>query len=416
MKPLLALGVAELALLVLLGWSDPGFPFPGICYFLLAFVTYVGAWAWVRETRPGTEGHALLVVWLLAVLFRAALLPLDPRLSDDVYRYLWDGHVLLAGVNPFSYAPADPAVAWLRTEWHGLINNPTVPTIYPPIAQAAFALIGLLGSTVVAAKALWILLDLACGWLLLRVAAASGRPRLPVAVLYLWSPLLIVETSWSGHLEPLGLLAVAATLLLAVGRRRVGTGVALGLAAMTKFAPAAALPAVVRRFGPRALMGFALACLAYVPFAWAGPDLWVGLTTYAEHWRFNEGGFWLFDRVLPGRLFPRWAAGAAVLGVVGLTALRRFDTERALLWVLGTGIALSPTVHPWYVLWVLPFVALRATPAWLYLSGAVFLAYWGLDAFHATGVWPEPLPVRLVIWTPFWALLLWDAVRRTRTG
>ena len=98
-----------------------------------------------------------------------------------------------------------------------------------------------------------------------------------------------------------------------------------------------------------------------------------------------------------------------VIGVVAYTTWRRFSIERALLWIIATGLLLSPTVHPWYVLWVLPMAALRGNRPFLLLSGLVFLAYWGLASYQATGVWPQPGWSRLAIWLPVWLLLVLSA-------
>lgn len=451
---LAAAGAGELAFLTLAGWW-PGatFPVPG----LLLLGGACGCWAaaaWAlrgvkgssgeggardrdgSETKKAPSRRALAAVWGLGVAVRLVLVPVAPSLSDDVYRYLWDGWVQLHGVNPYLYAPADPALTALHTSWHGLINHPDVPTIYPPAAQYAFLCVALLGATIPVAKVVWILFDLGTAWLLYRIARRSGRQPLLTLVLYLWCPLLVVETAWSGHLEPLGLFWVALFLLLAgrasadarepagtaspTGRvrggiRSVGAGFALALATLTKFAPAAALPPLARRLGLRFGAVVVLGVLvAYLPYVGAGPALFTGLATYAEHWRFNEGAFVVLTWAFPAGRPPRWAAGALVLVVVGWATLRSWDPERSLFWVLGAGVALSPTVHPWYVLWLLPFAALRKSRAWLLLCGLVFLGYWGLGAYQETGSWPEPVWARLCIWLPFGSLLLYDALRAGR--
>ncbi len=419
---LIGAGLAELVLLAAAGWGGgpSWFPLPGIPLLGGAFAAYLlGAWATGgalgSTERPAKRGRRsrLTTIWIFGVAFRLALLPLAPELSDDVYRYLWDGHVQLQGVNPYLHPPDAEALEGLRTTWHSLVNHPDVPTIYPPGAQVAFLVIALAGGTVLRAKLLWLFLDLATAWLLLRVARRTGRPGARVLVLYLWSPLLVVETAWSGHLEPLGLFGLA--LLLALVRQPAKAGLGAAVATLTKLAPAAALPPLLRRLGWRFMATFLLVTVVlYLPYVAAGGALWTGLATYARHWRFNAGGFWLLEQLLPGGAAPRWAAGAGVVAVVAWTTWRRFDPERALFWILGTGLLLSPTVHPWYVLWLLPFAALRRSPPWIALSGLVFLAYWGLGGFQATGVWVEPSWARLTIWLPVAGLLVVEGVRLVR--
>lgn len=412
-SPLLLLGGIELFLLVLMGWW-PGLvvPLPGFLLFGGAFAAYLLAWRRQSDrNHPGGDR----VIWSVAVLCRLALLPLTPELSDDFYRYLWDGHVQLQGMNPYLYAPSDLALEALRTPWHHLINHPDVSTIYPPLTQGAFFLVATLGGSVLILKLLWVLLDLAVAFVLSRVARARGRDHRLILLLYLWSPLLIVETAWNGHLEPLGLLPLALVLLLDTKHspkaRSAGAGIWIGmslaLSALTKIAPAAALPPLARRWGLHAALAFASIVVAfYLPFAQAGESLWNGLATYSEIWRFNDGPFWILDRIFSTESPPRLAAGIMVAGVIAWTTYRSMDAERALFWILGAGLLLSPTVHPWYVLWILPFAALREDVPWLLLSGLVFLAYWGLAPYRDTGTWPHPFWLRLVIWGPTCLLLL----------
>jgi len=193
---------------------------------------------------------------------------------------------------------------------------------------------------------------------------------------------------------------------------RAPAGLAMAWTGLVKFAPLAALPPLARRLGPRFLWGVVVAAgLLYIPYASAGPELFDGLTTYARHWRFNELAFMALEAVIPGETGPRAAAGAIVLGVVAWTTWRRFEPERALLWILATGLVLSPTLHPWYALWILPLAALRRDAAWLLFTGTVFVGYYGLRAYQETGLWPQPIEGRLLVWLPVLLLLLADRVR-----
>lgn len=429
-RTLVVLGLTELGLLGALGWwPEAHFPFPGLALFGTAFAVYA-ATAW----RVGVDSGSTRTIWLLAIAMRLTLLPLTPELSDDIYRYLWDGHVQLSGVNPYLHAPGAPEVEALRTAYHDLINNPTVPTIYPPFAQAAFLLIALMGSTLLGAKVLWLACDLGTAWLLGRIARATGRNEQRVLLLYLWAPLLIVEVAWSGHLEPLGLLVMALAILLAGAAQRAGAhvgttdddtseptkrswlpaaaGGALALSALTKFAPAAALPALVRRLGWKALAGFAVTgVVLYAPFALAGPRLFTGLLTYSEHWWFMKGPFVVLEVVTGDPARARLAAAVLVMSVIAWSAIARYDLERTLFWLLGTGMILTPTLHPWYVLWMLPMAALRASRPWILLSGLAFIGYFGLGSYQLAGEWLQPGLARVALWVPFLILLLVDGIQ-----
>ena len=226
---------------------------------------------------------------------------------------------------------------------------------------------------------------------------------------YLWSPLLIVETAWSAHFDSVGLFLLAALILVAQRRGRASAaGAILAAATTVKLAPAAALPALVRRHGWAALPAFAAVCAAlYLPFAGAGAAaITEGLRTYARHWSANEGAFALIAALATDPVHARVAAAALALAVVAYVTWQGFSIERALLWIVGAGLLLSPTVHPWYVLWVLPMAALRGNRPFLLLSGLAFLGYWGLASYEATGVWLQPGWTRAAMWLPVWLMLL----------
>ncbi len=435
--PVLAFGLLEVAALAAFGWLDGiALPLPRLLLPAAAFLCYAAAGIGASRGSPPPA----VLLWGVGIAARLALLPLAPELSGDVYRYLWDGHVFLEGVNPYAHPPEDEALAALQTEWHGEINHPHIPTIYPPLAQVLFGLVNVAGGTVLAAKLVWLCFDLGCAALLQGIAARTGRNPARALVWYLWSPLLIVETAWSAHYEAVGLFFVTALIWAAAGRddgraesspgavpdpdpssgglslgagkRSAVLGSVLGLATLVKFAPAAVLPPLARRHGWRAAVAFAAVCaVLYLPFAGVGvPALTEGLRTYARHWSANEGAFSLVLHLAGDPVRARAAVAALVLAVVGYTVWKRFSVERALLWIMGAGLLLSPTVHPWYVLWVLPMAALRGHAPFLLVGGLAFLGYWGLASYEAVGVWPQPGWNRAAIWFPVWGLILWRLV------
>lgn len=420
------LGALEAGALLALGWM-PGAratPLPALAVWALAFLAYLAA-----ARAVGGRDVSRPLVWGMGVGMRVALLPLTPHFSDDIFRYLWDGWVQVQGVNPYAHAPADPALTDLRPSWHGRINHPEIPTIYPPGAQLAFGALARLAASIPLFKVAWVACDLAIAGVLSRLAAdragaAAGGTAL---LLWLWSPLVVLEVAWSGHMEPLGILP----MMLAVwwlgrdgrsdapGRglgRSLPGGAALGLAISVKFAPAAGLPALLRRRGWRpTAVALAVPALLAVPFLGAGSDLFSGLAAYAARWEFVPGLFRVLGGVVDGRTARILVAGA-VAAVSLAAAARRWPPDRALYWCFGTALLLGPTLHPWYVLWILPFAALSAAPAWILLSGLVFLGYWGRDAYFATGHWPQPAWLVAAIHVPVLLLLLREGIRGLREG
>jgi hypothetical protein len=407
-----ALGAAQAAVyLALATWQGyQTAPRQAVALACFAFILYLGS---LRAARPLASGGAFIAALALGLLFKGLLLPEPPFLSDDYFRYLWDGAVQLRGINPYRYAAADPALAGIDDALRAQVNHPQVRTIYPPLAQIGFALNAALGGGWLGLKVLWLVCDAALAALVYRLVPSDRR--LQLWTLYWWSPLVVVEVAWNAHLDLLGVLPVVAAVWLARRQapRSAGLGAAIAAATLVKYFPAALLPAAARGRNAVRVIAVFVACLVlvYIPYLAAGRHLFAGLFTYAGAWRFNDGLFLLLAW-LTGSLSAAKVAGAAVIAVLIAQSVRnRWPFERAALWIIGAILVLSPTLHPWYVLWMVPLIAVRPNRAWLYLSGSVMAAYYGLGTYRSEGVWPEPWWLKLVIFGPFFVLLVRDAWR-----
>jgi len=381
--------------------------------------------------RPAAAGAVLLA----ALVFRLIAACGAPALSDDVYRYVWDGRLQLHGVHPYRFAPDDPSLVALRDADWARINHPELKTIYPPTSQIVFLVLAALGAGPTGFKLAIGLLDFGAVLALRRLLRPLGVPRDRV-ILYAWNPLAVLETAGSGHIEPLGILLVLLATGWIIGCRPRLSMAALAAATWVKLLPALLLPAFGRRSGPRGWAAALLVLAALVaPYALTGPAVGGGLLDYAERWQRNAflfagveraiaavdpadalkaaiaalqrriGGWpipWdaLYRHVWPGDL-ARLVVAVAVAAWALLVALRgRVDPLRQVLLVLGAALLLSPTVHPWYVLWVLPFAAARLSWGWLLLAALIPLSY-----LSAPGAGDVSWTLRWVIWGPSLALL-----------
>jgi hypothetical protein len=409
-----------------------------------------GGAVWALCTVRALRGARVRLAAVLvgAVVLRLVALAGAPGLSDDLNRYAWEGALLLEGRSPYAHAPSDPELAHLRERWpelHAGINHPDVPAAYPPLTQLACSAVVLVCGgperALLGLRVLFALADLAV--LVPLLVLARGRvPRAAAAIAWGWSPLVCLEFAGSGHFDSLGILLLMGGIALVGGgpveaRARGGprdmAGTALCAAgALVKLLPLAALPFVLR--GPRAvrraLVAGAVLALGAVPVLLAGEGggaPWQGLAAYGLRW---EGGSLVFRFVEPlfeglgerdggltdPRLLARAAVGLAWLGI-GALAVRRGAGPLAGAGVLiGAFVVLTPTLHPWYLCWCVPFVALRPSAAWLALLALAPLLYGPLVEVAAGRGWAEPRWQWPLVALPVVALALLEGARGRLVG
>ncbi len=379
--------------------------------------------------------------WFLigcAAALRATLLLRPTDLSDDLRRYAWDARVAAAGISPYAMAPRDPRLAGLAPALLAELPHADVRAVYPPVAQAAFRAGAMLGGGDRGIRAVFAAADLAVVPLIL----AMGGPGAGfAAALYAFHPLAITESAGEGHLDALGVALLLAGLVYLDRGGRARAGVAFALSVMTKYVSlAAAIPFVRRGRGRFALAGGAAIAAIWVAGTRGGVSPLGGLGDYATRWEFNSAAYrvleslfartdaagmaktaflalkeWLGHPAWTQAVFPFFYAGflarttlAAALAVALFVIGRRVaSTELAVFASIGALLLASPTLHPWYLLWVLPLAARRREPAFLYLSFAVVLAY---ALLYPVAWLPRPL-VYALEYAPF-SVLLAATIRR----
>ena len=259
-----------------------------LCYALAAYLV-------LRRDVPPERPHLILGA---ALVFRLTLWWSPATLSDDIFRYVWDGRVQLAGINPYLYAPSAPEVAHLRDVLYHSINHAAIPTIYPPLAQLFFRAICVLSATPAAFKLVLLLCDWGLCLLLAHSLVRRGQDPRRV-VLYAWNPLPLIEVAGSGHIDALGVLLLFAALYALHSQRWAAAVCGLAGAFLVKLVPLALLPTFWRRpltdwfdFRQRsALLLFpTLGLLAFWPFAAAGEKLATGFADLRTTLALQRGG------------------------------------------------------------------------------------------------------------------------------
>lgn len=348
---------------------------------------------------PLSSGEVLLG----AILLRIAFFPLLPELTDDPFRYIWDGWLQVEGINPYRYLPAEAALEEFQdASIYEELNSQEYYSIYPPLSQLAFALGGLFYEqgwivSYFVIKGVFAVAEGAGLFLLSQLVSARNL------TLYAWNPLVLLETAGQGHTEALLMPFLFAAVWAAQRDRGVVASIAVAGAGFVKLYPFALGPYLIRRFGWTAVWPGALFSTVLVaPYAapYVLPHIKESVDLFAKLFEFNAGPYYLIK-------YLAWViTGADWSKVIGPTfrglffcALpvlyfldyrRDWTFRRASILLLGVLFVLSTTVHPWYVLPLIGLGVMGARPSWHWIwlgvcSIGTYLFY--IDGPYWTWIW-----------------------------
>ncbi|HEY5821081.1 MAG TPA: glycosyltransferase family 87 protein [Propionibacteriaceae bacterium] len=327
-------------------------------------------------------------LWFIVVVTVAVQLPglfVHPWTSDDAYRYVWDGRVQLAGIDPYHYVPLDPAVQFLRDpllfpfgDDRALINRPYVPTIYPPVAQVWFVLVALVTPWSLGTLGVQIGSALAVIATTVLLARFLGPERRGWALLYGACPAVMIEASNGAHLDALAALCVFGLGWAAVRRRHWLAGLFLGLAAGIKLVPLLLVPIFLRRGRWRtSVAGVGLLLAGYVPHVLAVGSLVLGfLPGYLREEGYDGvRRFALFVWLPEAIRAPAALLTAAALAVVALVRSRTEPVLVTCCWLYGCSFLIASPIYAWYALPFVVLVLMAGRLEWLVVWAAMYVAF-----------------------------------------
>ena len=415
------------------------------------------------ERGPAPK-KTLTVIIFFSILFRFILWPGVMIHENDLYRYLWDGKVLSHGINPFKYAPADldvyqkniqqdfydaakgitiksrrftpseskeiRALIALRDRnpvFFERIGHPQVPTIYPPVTQAIFALTSMLREdSILLMKLVFILFDIGVLFLIIKILRHLGREP-GLALVYGWSPLVLKEIPNSGHYDPIVIFFMMLAVWAYIRRRENIFIVSLALSVLSKFFTLALLPIFRKALDRKKCFFFGMLIgLFYLPFillGGTGIGVWNGLMVYNRDWVYNAGVFavikvafkCLFPSTGGSLFFPKIVTGVIYLAVLVRLTKNKDQGDVSLLHncflALAALFILNPVADPWYFCWVIPFLCFFPYKSWILLSGLLILSYSNFHSdfvFSGRAVLGTPV-VNFFIYIPFLAYWIFES-------
>lgn len=394
---------------------------PNAVVFTIGYIIAGLAWVaagWLQARRLST--YSVLWTVLFAVVFRVILLPFGPLFDNDIYRYLWDGHIAANGINPFLYPPAAEQLMPLRTCYYPRIGFPEISTIYPPFAQFIFLTAAKLHLTSAPLFKLILLpFDIGIMVIIVGLLKRIGKPA-EFLIFYAWSPLILKEFYNSAHIDIIMMcLMLLALYLVSLDRNAFG-GVAMALSVMTKGVSIVVLPLLVRRRGWLLLSFISVALVLWLPYSSAGVKALGGASAYMHYWRFNDGLFYLFylleqtfrSQELVTAPYAKVIAALVLFSYMTYLLQQKDDSIKGLIIrcasITFALLLLMPVVNPWYVCWLIPFLCLTQNRAMIALCLLCPMSY----IYYGHYSFPEW--IRLAEYLPVFFLIAISLVKKYR--
>ncbi len=384
-----------------------------LCYFIFAYYTQRHF-----STSLITLYSVLFIAYLLiqktelplnqilfaGFFFRAIFLVSLPFLSQDFYRYIWDGHLTAGGINPFILTPStlidDPSISagGINRELFQLLNSPDFHSVYPPVSQFFFWLAALAGkgnilTSVIVLRLTILLAEAGSVYMLTKLFKTYHFDQKFIGV-YVLNPLIIIEFSGNLHFEALMIFFILTAVFFMKKKQYIVAGAFLALSISTKLLPVIFLPFILKRIRFRDaawvyLTTGAVTLLTFLPVI--NTPLLNGFTasftTYFQKFEFNASVFYITREVglIIGGVNSRETVALVLAAITFVLIIVLAITERKeknlllgiFVWALSIYLVFSPAVYPWYITPLIAFCLFsrfRFPIIWSYL---IFLSYLG---------------------------------------
>ncbi len=375
-----------------------GYLVPRSDLFLLLSVFACLFAAYYRLTQTDLPVWTIIIA---AILLRLLFIPALPNLSDDYFRFIWDGRLWTQGINPFKYLPSelitDPAVPGIHKNLLERLNSPDYYSVYPPVCQYLFGLasalfpenmlanVGMLRLFIITAEAVNLLL-------IVRLLRHFHLPEKDLSW-YAFNPLVIVELSGNLHFEAIMITFVLLALYLLIRQKTWLSAVMMGLGIGVKLLPLIFLPLLIRRIGWKRALGYGAITgltvgILFVPFMERSllTHLFSSINLYFQSFEFNASIYYLIREAgylaMGYNIIQTAGIVLSVVTALGILALAYYEREpsvsnlpQTMLGAMVIYFLLATVVHPWYIttlVMLAGFTAFRSPILW---SALVVLSY-----------------------------------------
>jgi alpha-1,6-mannosyltransferase len=334
-----------------------------------------------------------------AILYRLILLLSFPLLSDDIYRFIWDGSQVLHGINPFSFTPKELIsfkYDWVDPVLFQKMNSPNYFSIYPPINQFIFMLSAIPGKgnlleSVVIMRIIIILFDFGNIYFIRKLLIYFKKDE-KLVFIYALNPLVILEFTGNLHFEAIMIFFTLWSVWLLLNNKWILSSIVLGLAVCTKLLPIIFLPLFIRYIGWKKTIYAGLICgfvvlILFLPFIHSLKlleNIVSSIQLYYGKFEFNGSVYqvlkaigWKFLGYNPIEYTSKVLIVLTLIGFF-ISYLKSKNILEGIFWMMFTYCIFGAIVHPWYILILValsPFLRWRFALVWSVLICLSYYTY-----------------------------------------
>jgi hypothetical protein len=339
--------------------------------------------------------------------FSSPYIQFEPSFSNDFYRYVWEGKIQNFGFNPYTCAPDDEKLIYLRDDTYEKVDHKKIPAIYPPLTQLLFKFLSIFDiNKVILFKCFFIFFALLSILIFYQILIELKREHL--LPLFALNPIIYFETGLNAHFDIVGVAVLLLAILFILKKQTFSPALLGAFVFLIKYLPFVFLGFFLGKIKNKKMFFSIITimiCIFFLPF-FQGINTFFTLGNFSKYWQFNGSLY----KLLLG-IFENDSAVRIILSVLFVFSfliiykMEKPCFTKAAYFSLCI-IILSPVVYPWYLLWFLPFAVIAQEYVLIIFSILVMFSYWIVPDFITSGIWKENVAVSLVQYIPFYTLIL----------
>ncbi|MDH5647711.1 MAG: glycosyltransferase 87 family protein, partial [Candidatus Heimdallarchaeota archaeon] len=369
----------------------------------------------------------MIFIWFISILLRILQLFYPVGLSDDIYRYIWNGEMHKQGINPYTTSPNDPKVDNLYQPWWTQINHPNITSPYPPVAQFIFSLLAVdnlsISQNILLYQVVIILFDLGVIRLLNKILQHLQMPSHRI-IIYAYSPLVIFEFAGNAHIDVIAIFFTFLSYYFILKKHKTISAICITIAILIKILPILLLLILFRYYQIKDfLISFIVTILFIIPYIEDPISVLVpdGLIIFSRYFRFNESIYrifhWISIELFQDEIIARYIFAFGIILISSIifkqAVMEDYTIVRQSYWLIFLVFLISPDIQPWYIIWIIPLFSVYIDNSGLIWSITVLFSYFIYLEYDSSGIWIENPLILLIEYTPVYLLLL-NRINTTR--